>query len=72
MRVVLFPWVLSLLCVVVPLDYLRLIYVGFVRHGWKFIYKVILSVFIYHKDKLRDMDESGDILVFLSVSNDEK
>lgn len=69
MRVVLFPWVLSLLCVVVPLDYLHLVYMGFVRQGWKFIYKTILSVFIYHKDKLKDMDESGDILVFLSVSN---
>lgn len=72
MRVVLFPWVLSLLCVVVPLDYLKKIYAGFVRDGWKFIYKTVLSVFVYHKDKLKDMEESGDILVFLSVSNTEE
>lgn len=32
----------------------------------------MLSVFVYHKDKLKDMDESGDILVFLSVSNTEE
>ncbi len=29
-------------------------------------------MFVYHKDKLKDMEESGDILVFLSVSNTEE
>lgn len=57
---------------VVPLDYLKAVYAGFVKEGWRFIYKTVLSVFVYHKDKLKDMDESGDILVFLSVSNTEE
>lgn len=71
MRVILFSWILSLLCVVVPLDFLHLVYVGFVKENWKFIYKTVLAVFVYHKDKLKSMDESGDVLVFLSVSNEE-
>jgi hypothetical protein len=49
MRVILFPWVLSLLCVIVPLDYIHLVYMGFVRNGWQFIYKTVLSVFVYYK-----------------------
>jgi hypothetical protein len=31
----------------------------------------VLAVFVYHKEKLKSMDESGDVLVFLSASNEE-
>ena len=56
--------------VVVPLDYIHLIYEGFIKHqGWKFIYKFVLSVFLYNKEKLKDMDDNSDVLAFLSSTN---
>ena len=69
---VVFPWVLSLLCVLVPLDYIHLVYVGFMREKWEFIYKVAVSVFVYHKEALKVIEESDEVLVFLSASNEER
>ena len=58
--------------VVVPLDCLHLIYNGFIKDGWDFIYRVGLAIFLYHKEELMEMDEIGDILVFLSSTSEKK
>lgn len=68
--VVVFPWILSLLSSIVPLDYLHLIYIGFIQYdGWVFIYRMVVSLLVYHKEKLKQMNDSSDILVFLSATN---
>lgn len=48
-RVICFPWILSLMSVVVPLDSLHLVYEGYLKEGWSFIYRLGLAVFLYHK-----------------------
>lgn len=63
---------LSLMTVVVPLDSLHLVYEGFIKDGWNFIYRLGLAIFLYHKETLKEMDEGGDILVFLSATNEKK
>lgn len=70
LRLVIFPWILSLLSVLVPLEYMHLVYGGFMRDGWGFVYKVILAVFLYHKEGLKAMEEGDEVLVFLSASNE--
>ena len=68
LKIVCFPWMISVMTVVVPLDSLHFIYNGFIKDGWSFIYRVALAIFLYHKDELMEMDEIGDILVFLSAT----
>lgn len=46
------PWILSLLTSIVPLDAIHLIYYGFIKGKWNFIYQVCLSIFAYFKDKI--------------------
>jgi len=48
-NIVCLPWVLSLLTCLVPLDYLHLVYLGFIKDGWPFFYKASLAIIIYHK-----------------------
>ena len=60
------------MAVLVPLNYLHFIYNGFIRDKWDFIYRIALAIFIYHKDELLEMDEIGDILVFLSSTREKK
>lgn len=72
LKVICFPWMLSLMTVVVPLDSLHLVYEGFIKDGWNFIYRLGLAIFLYHKETLKEMDEGGDILVFLSATNEKK
>jgi hypothetical protein len=55
LNIVCLPWVLSLLTCMVPLEQLHLIYDGFIREKWDFVYKVCLAIFIYHKDTLIDL-----------------
>lgn len=69
LKIVLFPWVLSIMCVIVPLQHIHKVYEGFLARGWSFIYRAILSLFLYHRDKCIEFEESGDLLVFLSASN---
>lgn len=63
---------LSLMSVVVPLNHLHLVYNGFIEEGWSFIHRLGLSILLYHKEPLKEMDEAGDVLVFLSATNDKK
>ena len=72
LKLIIFPWVLSLLSVLVPLEYIHLVYVGYMKEGWNFIYRVVLAVFLYNKDLLKSLEEPDEVLVFLSASNEEK
>ena len=56
----------------VPLEHLHLLYDGFIRERWTFIYKACLAIFIYHKDAIMSLYEPGDILALLSPTNDRK
>ena len=58
--------------VVVPLNSLHLVYNGFIAEGWNFIYRLGLAVFLYHKEALKEIEEGGDALVFLSGINERK
>ena len=40
--------------------------------GWNFIYRLGLAIFLYHKETLKEIDEGGDALVFLSSINERK
>ena len=40
------------------------------REKWAFIYKVVISIFVYNKERIKSIDESDDILVFLSASSE--
>ena len=52
MNIVCLPWVLSLLTCLVPLNYLHLIYSGFISDSWNFFYKASLAIMIYHKEAM--------------------
>lgn len=56
----------------VPLEQLHLVYDGFIKERWNFLYKACLAIFIYHKEALISLDEPGDILALLSPTNDCK
>jgi hypothetical protein len=72
LNIVLLPWVLSLLTCMVPLEQLHLVYDGFIKERWNFLYKACLAIFIYHKETLIGLEEPGDILALLSPTNDCK
>lgn len=72
LNVVCLPWVLSLLSCVVPLDHLHLVYEGFIRERWQFVYRVVLSIFLYHKPTLMRLQDHGDVLALLSATNDKR
>ena len=40
---------LSLMSVVVPIDYLAPVFDAFMREGWPFMYRMGLAIFLYHK-----------------------
>lgn len=58
--------------VVVPIDYLAPVFDAFMREGWPFIYRMGLAIFLYHKETLKEIDECGDVLVFLSATHEKK
>lgn len=65
------PWVLSLLTSIVPLDSIHLIYDGFIKEKWNFIYRVCLSIFVYFKDRIREATEGSEILMLFSTGQDD-
>lgn len=65
------PWVLSLMTGIVKLDYSHLVYDGFIKEKWMFIYKLCLSIFIYFKEELKQKDDACDILAMLSTNNEK-
>lgn len=69
LRVICLPWVISLMTSVVPLEQLHLIYLGYIKNKWSFIYKVVLALLVYHKEVIKEMEDSGDVMALLSPSN---
>lgn len=65
------PWVLSLLTSIVPLDSIHLIYEGFMKDKWNFIYRVCLSVFVYFKERIREATEASEVLMMFSAGQEE-
>jgi hypothetical protein len=65
------PWVLSLLTSIVPLDSIHLIYEGFMKDKWNFIYRVCLSVFVYFKERIKEATEASEVLMMFSAGQEE-
>jgi hypothetical protein len=62
------PWIISLLSSIVPLDQLHLVYYGFIRDRWNFIYRSSLSIFIYFKQAILDASDGSEVLAMMSSS----
>jgi hypothetical protein len=65
------PWVISLLTSIVPLEYSHLIFYGFIKERWNFIYRTCLSLFIYFKDSIKEAGDASEVLTMLTASQEE-
>jgi hypothetical protein len=59
LQIICLPWILSLLTCIVPLEQLHLVYDGLIIEKWRFIYKVCLSIFIYHKEQIKEYKDDA-------------
>lgn len=64
------PWILSLLTSIVPLDSIHLVYDGFMKEKWNFIYRVCLSIFVYFKERIREATEASEVLMMFSAGQE--
>lgn len=71
MHMICLPWILSLLTSIVPLDSLHLVYSGFIKEKWNFIYRVCLSIFVYFKDRIVHETDGSEVLMLFSPGQDE-